>query len=341
MTATRILWLSLMVACGGPVADAPKPATTPAPALTGERNAEGKLKGGPKGPPQVKPMGPPAPQVDPALLAQLRAMGAEGKAAIERCMAGVHPQLLAWKQGMPMGFDQAALDAACADVAAVHDRHEAALLPHFRSAHRALNALARVAEDARVIGIYLAHPERKETMATAVEHLKASLPEELAGIQEAVKQDAAEADMLVFPERQVDHAALVTELKRMVSNDETDLGNLVETFTNYAWAQRESHEMVRTRMLMHFGRWATALVASHRGELASLRPTDPADQAVIDAIGRYLDTANTLATVYMSGAQGFVDGTVAPGEADARLEAVKEAFETWQLARQAALASLG
>lgn len=318
-----VLLLALM-ACGA--ASSPTPPAAP-PEVAG--------KHGPSGPRDPKP----AP-IDPALITAIDELAVASKAAMEKCRDGVMPKLKAVEgTTQEAGLSVEALHAACADIDTALDRFNF-LAPHFRSSNQLLGALARIAEDKRVLTIETNAPAHAQAYHTAVDHLRRSVPDGLAA-WDVVSKIPNNQDLQVFAPRHIPHGSVVSDLRRLLANDQTDFGSAVMLFDNYAWNQRQRPDLVRARLLTHFGRWFNALAGSHRFEFASWTPEDPTDQATLELFGVYVDACEGLSRTYVASSEPYLAGTLKDGDAERLRQAVVDAAAAWQAAHDKLAAAVG
>lgn len=319
--------LLALTACGA--APSPTPATPQpaAPAVAG--------KHGPSGPREPK-----SAPIDPALIAAIDELATVSKAAMEKCRDGVMTKLKAVEgTTQEAGLSVEELHAACAEIDSVLDRFSF-LAPHFRSSNQLLGALARISEDKRVLTIETNAPAHAQAYHTAVDHLRRSVPDGLAA-WDVVAKIPNNQDLQVFAPRHVPHGSVVSDLRRLLANDKTDFGSAVMLFDNYAWNQRQRPDLVRARLLTHFGRWFNALAGSHRLEYASWTPDDPADQATLDVFGAYVEACEGLSRTYVASSEPYLAGTLGDGDAERLRQAVVDAQAAWQAAHDKLAAAVG
>jgi len=278
--------------------------------------------------------------IDPALITAIDELATASKAALEKCRDGVMPQLKAVEgTRQEPNLSVSELHAACGDVRATAERFQH-LAPHFRSSNQLIGALARIAEDERILTLETNAPEHTPAYHTAVDHLRRSVPDGLAA-WEVVSKIPNNQDLQVFAPRHFPHGSVVSDLRRMLGNDATDFGSVVTLFDNYAWNQRQRSDLVRAQLLTHFGRWFTALAASRRLEFASLTPDDPADQPTMDLYDAYVGACEALSRTYVASSEPFLAGTLKEGDADRLRQAVVDALAAWQAAHDKLAAAVG
>jgi hypothetical protein len=254
--------------------------------------------------------------------AAVRALGQEAVAVAARCDREVVGPLKGWTPPAAMPVTPEQVEAAC-DAGAVFDRHHAALVGRSRTANKALNGVARIGEDARVLALELRTKAGEDALRTAVDHIVRSVPEERPGFERAAVATGEAASNAVRP-------VAGPDVRRIVQNDMNDLGGLEGAFHNYAWAQRTNPKLVRGRLLRYFGDQAQALAEHHHVELGE-------DGEVL---ARYLVAVDGCVQAYQTGAVPFLAGTVRADEAELLWGGVQRACGAWRAAQAETLAAL-
>lgn len=195
-----------------------------------------------------------------------------------------------------------------------------------RGSIRVLGGLARLHEDARILGVELTSGGG-EPLASAVDHLRRSTKEE----ELAFRKILAEHDGLELsgePRVMRDAGAIRHDIARRVDNGLRDAGMLLTALRNYGKVQGDNPILYRRAMLRHFRTSIRVLWDFDRREVeVNLAPLDaPAREAwtaYAAAMERYVSTGERAIGAYLDGAVAYETGQ--------SLEAaVVEAHDAWK-----------
>jgi len=276
-------------------------------------------------PPRPKgPLGEGAPQIADRALALL-----EPCASLARTLDGWTPA------AGPPAVNPDALASACQGFDTLY-ASSADWMNRSRGSVRVLSGIARLYEDARILGVEL-RSGGGEPLASAVDHLRRSTKEE----ELAFRKILAEHDGLELsaqPRVLRDPGAVRSDIARRVENGLRDAEMLLTAFHNYGKVQGDNPVMYRRAMLAHFRTAIRTLWDFDRREIeVNLGPLDAGAReawaAYAVAMERYVSTGERAIGTYLTGA-------VDRATADALDDELTAAQRAWKEAGAAALAAM-
>ncbi len=228
-----------------------------------------------------------------------------------------------------------ALAAACTGFDALY-ASSSDWMTKSRGSIRVLSGIARLHEDARILGLELASGGG-EPLASAVDHLRRSTKEE----ELAFRKILAEYDGLELssqPRVMRDPGAVRNDIVRRVDNGLRDADMLLTAFRNYGKVQGDNPVMYRRAMLAHFRTAIRTLWDFDRREVeVNLGPLDAGAReawtAYAVAMEHYVATGERAIGAFLTGA---VDRATADA-LDAELVAAQDA---WKQAGAAAVTAM-